>query len=190
MVYFGVNIRKLREHDGHKIAEMTAITGFPRSTWNGYETGDSYPKFEDLIKISDYFGILESDLLHRDFIITDLPYLFNAYLQIRKDIQKEGNSPPSKAFKTYLSGNFSAIALRLSGTSVTDSVTKPVTIDPKKHKKGILYDAPKIDLNHLILNEEQSEYSTGTVQGYEARIARLERIIAALKHALNGIDIP
>src|SRR6185369_7391046 len=66
---FAQNVKKLRENKGYKQADMLTAIGFPRSTWNNYETGKSKPSFDDLIKISEYFGVSESDLLHTE--ITD-----------------------------------------------------------------------------------------------------------------------
>lgn len=47
-----------------KQSEMPRLTGFPRSTWSNYERGDSTPSLNDLIKISQFFGVSEYDLLH------------------------------------------------------------------------------------------------------------------------------
>ena len=65
-IFFSSNMRFLRKKHGATQAQMIDILGFNRTTWNGYETGKSFPKFEDLIKIAEYFNISEADLIHKD----------------------------------------------------------------------------------------------------------------------------
>ena len=65
-MYFGKNIKYLRLKKGLKQSEMIDFVGFKQTTWNGYETQKSFPKFEDLVKISKYFDISETDLIHKD----------------------------------------------------------------------------------------------------------------------------
>jgi transcriptional regulator with XRE-family HTH domain len=57
------------------LKEMSQKTGFTTSQWNNYELGYSFPKFLDLIKISKYFGISESDLIHKDLERSDITSL-------------------------------------------------------------------------------------------------------------------
>lgn len=63
---FSKNLTYLRKQKGYKLDEIASKTGFSRSQWNNYELGTSYPKFLDLIKISKYFDISETDLIHID----------------------------------------------------------------------------------------------------------------------------
>ncbi|MGM8362091.1 helix-turn-helix domain-containing protein [Flavobacterium sp. ARAG 55.4] len=63
---FSKNLTYLRKQKGCKLDEIASKTGFSRSQWNNYELGTSYPKFLDLIKISKYFDISETDLIHHD----------------------------------------------------------------------------------------------------------------------------
>jgi len=65
-LFFGENLKFLREKKGLKQSEMIDFVGVKQTTWNGYEKGNSFPKFEDLIKISKYFDISETDLIHND----------------------------------------------------------------------------------------------------------------------------
>ncbi len=69
---FGKNLRYLREQKDFTLLEMQAHTGFADTTWQGYESGRSFPKFLDFIKICDYFGLSETVLLHTDLSISDL----------------------------------------------------------------------------------------------------------------------
>lgn len=66
MLMFHKNLNYLRLSKGLKLAEMPDSIGFARSTWSGYELGNSFPNFKDLIKISEFFGVSESDLIHAD----------------------------------------------------------------------------------------------------------------------------
>lgn len=63
---FAKNIRYLRKQKGWKQIEMPANTGFSSSAWSNYENGLSYPRFEDLLKISKLFDVSETELIHTD----------------------------------------------------------------------------------------------------------------------------
>lgn len=69
---FGDNLKYLRKVKGFTLAEMAENAGFKSSQWNNYELGTSFPKFLDLIQISKYFEISESELIHSDLSKTHL----------------------------------------------------------------------------------------------------------------------
>ena len=69
MIHFQKNLFFLRSEKTMTLKEITKEIGFTPSQWNNYELGLSYPKFLDLIKISKYFEISESDLIHKDLEI-------------------------------------------------------------------------------------------------------------------------
>jgi transcriptional regulator with XRE-family HTH domain len=48
------------------LKELSENIGFTASQLNNYELGISYPKFLDLIKISNFFDVSEFDLIHKD----------------------------------------------------------------------------------------------------------------------------
>ncbi len=66
MIYFGKNLAFLRAKKGLTLEVMSELVGFGRSQWNNYEKETSFPKFLDLIQISKYFDISESDLIHKN----------------------------------------------------------------------------------------------------------------------------
>lgn len=66
MDFFASNIKHLREKNGLKQAEIPIKLNINRTTWNNYEAGVSKPNVDGLITIAKYFGVTESDLLHRD----------------------------------------------------------------------------------------------------------------------------
>lgn len=66
MLLFSKNVKFLRIQKGCTQAQMADSIEFNRTTWNGYETGKSFPKFEDLVRIAEIFNISESDLIHAD----------------------------------------------------------------------------------------------------------------------------
>ena len=66
MNYFNKNLSFLRSKKEMTLKEISAEIGFTASQWNNYELGLSLPKFLDLIKISEYFEISETDLIHKD----------------------------------------------------------------------------------------------------------------------------
>ena len=65
-IFFSNNVKFLRKSRGMLQSEILSAIGFKPTTWSGYENGISFPKFEDLIKISEYFGVNESDLINTD----------------------------------------------------------------------------------------------------------------------------
>jgi transcriptional regulator with XRE-family HTH domain len=79
MEIFAKNAKFLRELYGLTQADMFAVLGVKRSTWNNYEIGLSKPFIDVLVRISKYFGVSETDLLH-----TDLSKL-DKYKNISKD---------------------------------------------------------------------------------------------------------
>ena len=66
MIFFGSNLTYLRGKQNLTIKQIAENLDFTRSQWNNYETGLSYPKFLDLIKIAKYFDITEDKLIHTD----------------------------------------------------------------------------------------------------------------------------
>ena len=66
MIYFQKNLYFLWSKKAMTLKEISEKTNFTPSQWNNYELGLSFPKFLDLIKISKYFEIPESDLIHKD----------------------------------------------------------------------------------------------------------------------------
>lgn len=69
MIYFRKNLLYLRTNKSMTLKQITGELGFSGPQWNNYELGLSYPKFLDLIKISQYFNISESDLIHKDLAL-------------------------------------------------------------------------------------------------------------------------
>lgn len=65
-IFFADNLKYLRKQHDKNRAEMATALGFNESTWGNYEANYSKPKFDDLIKICQYFGISETDLIHKD----------------------------------------------------------------------------------------------------------------------------
>ena len=66
MSIFSKNIRFLREKKGLTQAAMPDALGFSQSAWNNYEKEVYMPRFNDLIKISNFFGVNIDDLVTKD----------------------------------------------------------------------------------------------------------------------------
>lgn len=66
MLYFPKNLSHLRREKSLTLNKIGEKLNFSATQWNNYELGNSYPKFLDLIKISKYFEVSESDLIHID----------------------------------------------------------------------------------------------------------------------------
>jgi transcriptional regulator with XRE-family HTH domain len=98
--FFSQNVQLLRKAKGLKQSD---IPGFKASTWSNYETGVSQPVFDDLIKISNFFGIDLSTLIEKD-LSTDVQLMEKAG-GIKKIINSPAKSPansPSKGRKTLI----------------------------------------------------------------------------------------
>lgn len=72
MIYFKKNLSFLRSQKDMTLKELSENIGFTTSQWNNYELGLSYPKFLDLIKISRYFEVSETDLIHCDLQVSTI----------------------------------------------------------------------------------------------------------------------
>lgn len=81
MIYFKKNISYLRNEKSMTLKEISADAGFSTSQWNNYELGFSFPKFLDLIKISKYFDVSESDLIHFDLQIKKITEEINTKVE-------------------------------------------------------------------------------------------------------------
>lgn len=73
MVNFAKNIHYFRLRKGLNQQEIADSLGFSRTQWSNYESGTSYPKFLDFIKIARYFDIPEGDLIHFEFRENHVP---------------------------------------------------------------------------------------------------------------------
>ena len=123
---FAENVKHLRENDRLKLNEMQSYLGFPRSTWNGYERGTSFPNFKDLMKISEYFGVLESDLLHTYLPESDLKAVCDRFIAARPAV-----TPQSTSFINYISGKKMQIG---GGLNVVNDHPKDHPTDHPTHK--------------------------------------------------------
>jgi transcriptional regulator with XRE-family HTH domain len=68
---FGNNLKYLRTRAGLTQDDLLPLLGIKRSTWANYEKGTSTPYVHELMKISDFWGIDETNLLRN----ADLPKL-------------------------------------------------------------------------------------------------------------------
>lgn len=77
MIYFQKNLIYLRSKKKLTLKEIGVELDFSPSQWNNYELGISFPKFLDLIKISEYFKISETDLIHQNLEYKQLTAIHN-----------------------------------------------------------------------------------------------------------------
>ncbi|HYC30505.1 MAG TPA: helix-turn-helix transcriptional regulator, partial [Chitinophagaceae bacterium] len=71
MIFFGKNLRYLREKQQLTQVEIAPLIGFTKATWSNYENGASQPAMDGLIKISNYFGITLDELIFSDIPAQD-----------------------------------------------------------------------------------------------------------------------
>jgi transcriptional regulator with XRE-family HTH domain len=66
-IFVGGNLKLLRERKGRSQDDMASFIKLTRSVLNNYENGLSNPSIENLLKISEYFGISINTFLTLDF---------------------------------------------------------------------------------------------------------------------------
>lgn len=66
MNFFATNLKYLRKLRGLRQHEMATQLDIERTTYNAYELEKSQPYMSVFIRICDFFGISESDILHVD----------------------------------------------------------------------------------------------------------------------------
>ncbi len=67
-IFFGTNIRLLRERKKRSQQMMAELIGIKRSILNNYENNTSNPSIDNLLLVSEYFGISINTLLTIDFL--------------------------------------------------------------------------------------------------------------------------
>ncbi len=177
-ILFAENMKYLRTNEGVSQTEMAATIGFKRSTWNGYERGSSLPGIGDLIKIADYFGITESDLLRTDLAESDIHLLYNSYIHRHPDPKNIGSAPRSTAFSTYFN--------TVKATTGTEETSNAAKTNPKKRTQPHVYPSHDAGKNASFLNEDGSEYTAKSSTTVDERLARLEGDLKALKDIIKG----
>ncbi len=90
-LYFGDNLKYLREKSGLDSTQFYDSLNVKRTTWSGYENKKSFPKVEDLIRIAEYFGLSEGSLLHEN--------LKNSHLKSKNKDVENASSYQKKASK-------------------------------------------------------------------------------------------
>lgn len=70
-MFFGKNIKYLRETSGDSQAQFAEKLGLKRTTLAGYEANTSFPDFQTLIRIAGLFGNDLNRLVHSDLSVTN-----------------------------------------------------------------------------------------------------------------------
>ena len=60
---FAKNLKYYMEHSGKNQKEMAAVVGVSAPTFNEWLKGKKFPRIDKIEKLSQYFGILKSDLI-------------------------------------------------------------------------------------------------------------------------------
>ncbi|MCU0428902.1 MAG: helix-turn-helix domain-containing protein [Cytophagaceae bacterium] len=71
-IVFGNNLKYLRTRAGLTQDDMLTVLGIKRTTWANYENGSSTPYITELMKISDFWGIDETNLLRNEHLKKDV----------------------------------------------------------------------------------------------------------------------
>lgn len=100
---FGKNLKAIRQSKSLKQADLEDLVGIKQTTWNNYELGKSFPKFQDLMIISKKFGISETDLIHSnlsDILPPNLPPILPPKVEkVGKLIDKADKNIPKAVLK-------------------------------------------------------------------------------------------
>lgn len=84
-------LKDLREDRDIPIQEMLDLLHVSRTTYYNYESGNSFPTFDTLIKIADYFNVSVDFLIGRDYESQKIYNQTNLFLGCfnPQDIEKE-----------------------------------------------------------------------------------------------------
>jgi transcriptional regulator with XRE-family HTH domain len=66
-MFTGQNLKILRKRINQSQEETATALGLTRSSYSGYENGVAQPSVENLIALSEYFGLSIDDLVRKDF---------------------------------------------------------------------------------------------------------------------------
>jgi transcriptional regulator with XRE-family HTH domain len=65
-MYFGSNIKVLRNRSKRSQEEVAQDLGLTRSTYSGYENGVAQPNLDMLVRLSEYYKVSSDDLIKKD----------------------------------------------------------------------------------------------------------------------------
>ena len=88
-MFFSKNIQLLRRRRGRSQADLSSLLHMPRTSLSGYELGTSFPNYETLILISDFFAISIDKLLRID--LSSISEMQLSELEKGYDIDLTGN---------------------------------------------------------------------------------------------------
>lgn len=57
MTIFSKRLKKLRKNRGLKQQELEEILGIKRNTYSDWENGKTEPRFDNLVKLADFFNV-------------------------------------------------------------------------------------------------------------------------------------
>lgn len=57
MTIFSKRLKKLRKNKGLKQQELAEILGIKRNTYSDWENGKTEPRFDNLVKLADFFNV-------------------------------------------------------------------------------------------------------------------------------------
>lgn len=66
MTIFSERIKRLRKNKGLKQQELAEILGIKRNTYSDWENGKTEPRFDNLVKLADFFNVSLDWLFGRD----------------------------------------------------------------------------------------------------------------------------
>ena len=88
-MYFSKNLKLLRKRRGRSQADLSSLLQMKRTSLSGYELGTSFPNYETLILISDFFSISIDKLLRID--LSSISELQLSEMEKGYDIDLTGN---------------------------------------------------------------------------------------------------
>ena len=148
---FAENLKHLRESRSLKQSDMFKEVGFNQTTWNNYERGVSFPKMSDLERISDYFKVLESDLLHTELSYqTDTALVLARYEACRAQSgKKSGTNTTGNTGLQTLPVNGKDKLLNEKNTYYKSASPQVITVD-RHGNDNIIYVPIKAQAGYLL----------------------------------------
>src|ERR1700733_12117367 len=177
MSVFSENLRYLRESKQLNQSDMLAECGFARSTWNNYENDTSWPNFKDLQKISDYFGILESDLIHTKIPEAHLKEVYeryknrnNAHLKSQVNAHLNALNEPNESYDNAPSTPYNDKEKNGENRKINNN---PVTLPEPKDQEVTMNDIASTLKDIASANLEQAQANTLAQKNIETMLSML-----------------
>ncbi|UYY90714.1 helix-turn-helix domain-containing protein [Weissella confusa] len=182
-------LKKLRNDKGETLSALSKQVGISQPTLSRYESGDRKPKYEQLIKLADYYGV-SVPYLQGATDIKENPEHFSQnpkFVALQKKIQAEeplSEEEQTLAAKFYMSARLMTAIDKLNQVSnIVDSSNKDVALKFSNSKLAEM-GLNTIDwIIQLILHTEDETVRDGKKQSN----AEIEQFMSDIQNISVGL---